>query len=163
MNEDSEATTECLRQAGLLLAALHDRPLRPITGKPDENLFVIADSGSRILLSTAVARTLTVDAADTARSTGNIDIDDCDDVLIVMPTEKLEFGAIEAYFLPARIASEEIRMAYRAWAERVAEGAPAPAAFTLGFDPDSGLSGDYSVRWARFRFPYTVKLECTHP
>lgn len=155
---ENKLTTESLRHAGLLLSELAGRRLRHVAGRPKEQLY--ADSeGRRVRLRTTNDRVLTVTASDPDPAVADLDIDDCDYVLIVMPTEKRQQGPIEAYWVPAPVAADTVKIAHKTWLDSQPRTGRENRTFSIWFDKGIAESGMIKDRWCKYRIPFMIVVE----
>ena len=89
----------------------------------------------------------------------DLDIDDCDYVLIVMPTEKRQQGPIEAYWVPALAAAETVRLAHRTWLDSQPRTDRENRTFSIWFDKGIAESGMFRDRWRQYRIPFLIVIE----
>jgi len=154
----NKLTTESLRHAGLLLAELAGHSLHHVGGGTKKQIYKDKE-GHDVRLRTTNDRVLTVRGSDPDPSEADLDIDGCDFVLIVMPTEKRQQGLIEAYWVPTPVAANTLRSAHNAWLDSQPRTSRENRTFSVWFDTGVADSGMLRDKWRQYRIPFRITLE----
>jgi hypothetical protein len=116
-------------------------------------------SGERVLLRTSNDRVLAVGASSTIPAEATLDIDDCDVLLIAMPTEKRGTSAVEAYWVPATIAARDVKLAHQTWLDGNPSTKKYNKTYSIWFDQGVSESGMSREKWSQYRLPTTRPVE----
>lgn len=147
-------TTETLREAGLRIAEQSGQPLQRDRSQRRRQAYR-SRSGERVLFRTSNDRVLTVGASSANPAEATLDIDDCDVVLIAMPTEKRGTSAVEAYWVPASVVAGDVKTAHQTWLDGNPNTNMGNKTYSIWFDKGVSESGMFREKWARYRLPTT--------
>jgi hypothetical protein len=156
-------SSETLRLAGLLLAQLDGFALRLAPNRPGEQLYQSSD-GKRVRMRTTNDRVLVVTASSADPRSAQLDIEACDFVLIVMPTEMRAIDAVEAFLVPSAVAADSVRTAHAEWLATSPRTSHDNRTFAILFDETSLESGGmFREKWARYRLSRVLHFEPPEP
>lgn len=151
-------TTEALREAGLKIAEQSGQPLQRDRLRMRRQAYR-GSSGERILLRTSNDRVLAVGASSTIPAEATLDIEDCDVLLIAMPTEKGGTSLVEAYWVPAAIAARDVKLAHQTWLDGNPNTKKDNKTYSIWFDRGVSESGMFREKWSQYRLPTTWPVE----
>ena len=156
-------SSETLRLAGLLLAQLDGFSLRLAPTRPGEQLYESAD-GKRVRMRTTNDRVLVVTASSADPRSAQLDVEACDFVLIVMPTEMRSVDAVEAFLVPSAAAVDSVRTAHTEWLATSPRTSHDNRTFAVHFDATSFESGGmFREKWAHYRLSRVLRFEPPGP